>query len=456
MMVTAIQAFDATIVNVALPQLQGSFGGGIVLGSWVMTSYICAAAIMAPLTGYLRRRFGARDLCAGAIGLFVLASLLCSAADSLPSLILYRVVQGAAGGIIQPLAQAVLLELYPERDHGRMLAIWGATIMAGPVFGPMLGGVITDLASWRWIFVVNLPVGMLGIIGLRDLSPAREPGLRKFDLSGTALLALGVGALQLCLQRSIGRDWFHSPEILAEGSVAIAAILALVVQTPRSGSPILRFEVFDNINFVAAVFYNFMLGALLFTAIVFFPALGESGLGYSATLTGVAISPRGAATFVTMIVVGRLIDTTDHRLLLVTGWTITAASFAAAAAVRPDIGPGWLAGANAVQGIGVGLIFTPLSTLAFSTLAPALRTDASGLYSLLRQIGCATGVTVMTAVLQARLSAAGIVGPAAGNAGLFDAYAGCFRLMALVTLVIIPGTLLFRRKPAVPAPSQSC
>ena len=166
MIATAMQAFDTTIANVALPQLEQSLGGGIELGSWVMTSYLCASAIMATLTGWLRRRYGARPLFIGSISLFIVASGLCSIAPSSVALIQFRLVQGTAAGIIQPLAQAILLDIYPQRDHGRMLAIWGATIMAGPILGPVLGGVIADLSSWRWIFVLNVPLGLIAILGL--------------------------------------------------------------------------------------------------------------------------------------------------------------------------------------------------------------------------------------------------------------------------------------------------
>src|SRR6516162_7331281 len=166
---TAMQAFDATIANVALPQLEQNLGGGVDLGSWVMTSYLCASAIMATLTGWLRRRHGARPLFIGSISLFIVASALCSIAPSSVALIQFRLVQGTAAGVIQPLAQAILLDIYPQQDHGRMLAIWGATIMAGPILGPVLGGVIADLSSWRWIFVLNFPLGVFAILGLGQI-----------------------------------------------------------------------------------------------------------------------------------------------------------------------------------------------------------------------------------------------------------------------------------------------
>src|SRR5882724_3130199 len=222
MIATAMQAFDSTIANVALPQLQQDLGGGIDLGSWVMTSYLCASAVMATLTGWFRRRFGARQAFAGAIALFVVASLLCSIAPSAAALIQFRVVQGAAAGIIQPLAQAILLDIYPKRQHGRMLAIWGATIMAGPILGPVLGGIITDLASWRWIFALNLPLGAIAILGLGHLPTTTEPAVElRIDRLGIVLLVVGVGSLQLALERSIGETWPFSAEIMAEAAVAV-------------------------------------------------------------------------------------------------------------------------------------------------------------------------------------------------------------------------------------------
>ena len=465
MIATAMQAFDSTITNVALPQLEQSLGGGINLGSWVMTSYLCAAAVMATLTGWFRRRYGARLPLAGAIAVFVVASLLCSIAPSSAALIQFRLIQGAAAGIIQPLAQAILLDIYPRRDHGRMLAIWGATVMAGPIMGPVLGGVITDLASWRWIFVLNVPLGLIAILGLGQV-PASGGRIRKarIDMFGILLLILGVGFLQLALERSIGQVWPPTAEVIVELVIAILALLSIGVRSIRSRFSLLRFEVFRDINFATSVFYNFIVGALVFTTIVFLPALSEGPLGYHATLAGLTISPRGVGTMATMLAVGYLIDKIDHRALLVVGMLITAGAFELISRTPLDGSETWLAGASAIQGIGVGLLFTPLSTLAFSSLAAELRTDAAGVYSLLRQLGCATGVAAMTAVLQARIQTnyAAITDQPVFGVGspshLLDlatlgAYTGCFRIMAVITVAIIPGVFLFhvlRRGPAIP------
>lgn len=456
MIATAMQAFDATIANVALPQLEQSLGGGIDLGSWVMTSYLCASAVMATLTGWLRRRYGARQLFTGAIGLFVFTSVLCSIAPSSTALIQFRLVQGAAAGIIQPLAQAILLDIYPKRDHGRMLALWGATIMAGPILGPILGGVITDLASWRWIFALNVPLGLTAILGLGQVPTTIELGAKpRIDSIGIVLLVVGVGSLQLALERSIGQSWPFSGEIMAEAAVALLALAAIAMRSVRSQFTLLKFQVFRNINFAASVFYNFMVGALLFTTIVFLPALTEGPLGYDATDAGLTLSPRGIGTMATMLAVGYVIDRIDHRALLGTGLLITAGGLALISRVPLHGGEIWLASASALQGVGVGLLFTPLSTLAFSTLAAELRTDAAGIYNLLRQLGCATGVAAMTAVLQGRIQTniVNISSQAAVDGGLpsraldsatFAAYTGCFRTMAIVTAVILPGIFLFR------------
>jgi MFS transporter, DHA2 family, multidrug resistance protein len=297
MVATAMQAFDATIVNVALPRLEASFGGNIALGTWVMTSYLCAAAVTAPLTGWLRRRYGARQLIIGAVSFFVLASLVCSLAPSRAFIILFRILQGAAAGVIQPLAQATLLDISPKREHGRMLALWGATIMIGPVIGPALGGALTDLASWRLIFAINLPIGMIAAIGLRRL-PASVEGRREadFDLRGIVLLGIGVGALQLALERGIGRNPLTSPEIVVEAAVALFSLSAVGFQSLRARFSLFNFQVFKDVNFSAAVFYTFMIGGLLFSTIVLVPALSEGPLGYSAMMAGLILFPARSTT----------------------------------------------------------------------------------------------------------------------------------------------------------------
>jgi DHA2 family multidrug resistance protein len=464
LLATAMQAFDATIANVALPQLERSFGGGIDLGSWVMTSYLCAAAVSAILTAWLRRRWGARRLVIVAAGLFVAASLSCALANTSTTLIIFRLVQGAAAGIIQPLAQAIILDLYPPEQHGRMLAIWGATIMAGPMLGPLLGGAITDAASWRWIFGLNAPLGAVAIIGLRALPRAAPaPANGRVDVLTLSLLATATAALQYALQRSIGRLWPPAPEAVAALAAAAVAGLLVARRGVRRRDMVLGFEVYSDLNFTLASIYNFLVGASLFTTIVFIPALVEGPLAWTATRAGLVIAPRGLGTMAMMLAVRHLIDRVDHRVLLSLGLVITGFALALMAHLPASPGvPLWLAATSAGQGIGVGLLFTPLSTMAFSTLAAELRTDGSGIYNLARQLGCATGVAVMTAFLQLRILArvaetapnlVGIGRAIPSATAVLAAYADCFRLLALLTVAMIPSVLLFRIRPRAPAGS---
>src|SRR5205823_2062802 len=267
-----------------------------------------------------------------------------------------------------------------------------------------------------------VPLGLIAIMGLAQVTSPIEPTTKtRIDGIGLVLLIIGVGSLQLALQRMIGQTWPLSAETAAEAAVAVLALAGIAIRSVRSQFTLFRFQVFRNLNFAAAVFYNFLIGALLFTTIVFLPALSEGPLGYDATQAGLALSPRGIATMATMLAVHYLIDRVDHRALLGIGIIITSAALMLMSRVPPDRGGLWLATASAIQGIGVGLLFTPLSTLAFSSLGAELRTDAAGVYSLLRQLGCATGVAVMTALLQARIhgnslsvfdsSAAGLISP---------------------------------------------
>jgi DHA2 family multidrug resistance protein len=448
-----MQALDATVANVALPQLEQAMGGGVDLGSWVMTSYLCAAAMTTVLTGWLRRRCGARPLFLGALAVFVLASLLCSIAASPVELIAFRLAQGAAGGVFQPLSQAVLLDLHPRSAHGRMLAIWGATIMAGPMLGPVLGGIITDLSSWRWIFVLNAPVGAVAAAGLARLPagpvPTEKPAI---DGAGVLLLVVGIGMLQLSIERSVGRLW-PRPETVAEAAAAILALAGVALRSRRARFTLFRIEVLRDRNFAIAASYNFMIGAVLFTTIVFLPALSQGPLGFDATAAGFILAPRGLGTMATMLAVRWLIDRIDHRILLFLGLLLTAAALEAMAQAPPDAAGLWLATASAAQGIGVGLVFTPLSSFAFSTVAAELRTDAAGLYNLLRQLGCAVGVAAMTALWQALLHArttasSSLIGRAVAphtlDAARIAAYAACFQVLAAVSVLLMPGILLFR------------
>jgi DHA2 family multidrug resistance protein len=457
MLASGLQAADATIANVALPQMERELGGGLWLGAWVLASYLCASAVAAPLTGALRRRLGPQALFAGAVGLFTAASLLCSLAPSPAAIIVFRLLQGAGGGVIHPLAQAILLDLYPKARHGRMLAIWGATIMIGPIVGPALGGVITDFASWRWVFAINVPLGILAIAVMWRVLRPREPDTAlPIDYVGLALLIVGIGSLQLCLERGVGRSWTQSPELIGEAALAAAAFAGIAARVRSASFGVFRPEVFRDLNFAAAAFYNFTSSALLFVGIVFVPALVQGPLGDDATLAGATIVPRGVAMMLSMLLAGQLIGKVDFRVLLAAGLGLMAAGLILLSAVGPQNPFPLIVAGSTVQSIGGGILFTSLSTVGFSTLAPGLRTDATGVYSLLRQLGCASGVALMTAVLRAQIAAnsGGAINAAAtltssdvrGIAAL-HAYNSCFWGMAVAALIVLPGIWLFRAAP---------
>jgi MFS transporter, DHA2 family, multidrug resistance protein len=454
MIATAMQAADALIANVALPHLEADLGGGAELGAWIITTYLCATAVVAPLTGWLRRRYGATRLFSAAMAAFVTASLLCSFSPSAGAIVVFRVLQGAGGGVIHPLCQAILLDIHPKERHGRMLALWGAALMVGPILGPVIGGVITDLSSWRWVFAINLPLGLVAIWCMRHVRTTIQ-GTRDLSIDplGIVFLMVGVGALQLCLERGVGQGWFASPEITGEAVIAVVSFALLLLRARYSNFAVVKAAVFKDINFSTATFFNFMLSALLFVSVLFIPLLGEGPLGFSATLAGALIMPRAILMTMMMLLVGRIIGWIDLRILLATGWVLMAAGLAVLSEIGPGRGIAWIIIGSAIQAVGAGMLYAPLSTLAFYSLSPELRTDGTGLFSLLRQIGYASGVAVMAAILRIRVAdnLVDIVPqgarPASAqiiNLATVHAYGDCFRMMALAALCVIPGIFLFR------------
>src|SRR5947207_7797149 len=342
--------------------------------------------------------------------------------------------------------------------------MWGAAAMVGPIMGPALGGIITDLASWRWAFAINLPLGILILCGTWRVLP-RSKNRRDLPIDGVGIVLLiaAIGALQLFLERSVGHSWLGSPELAIELSIAFLAVLLIAVRARRGAFTLFRLDLFRDVNFTIAAFYNFMTSALLFVAVLFLPALGQGPLGYSATLAGAMIVPRAVLMMLTMLIAGRLIGKINYRILLASGWILMATGLTLLSAVPAENALPMIIVGSTVQALGAGLLLTPLSTLAFSTLAPDRRTDAAGLYSRLRQLGCACGVALMTAILTAKegayladlvaqFAAAGGQIPARRiDAANLRAYAECFRLMAAASLIVAPGILFFRLEAAASA-----
>jgi DHA2 family multidrug resistance protein len=400
MLATVMQVVDTTIVNVALPHMQGTMAATQDQISWVLTSYIVAAAILTPLTGVLAERMGRKRLFAAAVIGFTLASMLCGAATSLTQLVVFRALQGALGASLVPLSQAVLLDTYPREKHGSAMALWGVGVMVGPILGPTLGGWLTEYYSWRWAFYINLPVGVLALLGIAAFVPeARGQEKKGFDFFGFALLSIAIGALQLMLDRGNALDWFDSTEVVIEAATATLAFYLFLTHMFTADKPFLEPGLFADRNFVAGVLLMFTVGVMLLATMALLPPFLQSLLGFPVLTAGYVLAPRGAGTMVAMMVVGRIVGRVDTRLLVLTGLMLMAWSLHAMTQWTADVGIGEIVYTGIVQGVGLGFIFVPLSTIAFSTLAPRYRNEGTAMFSLVRNIGASVGISLVMTVL---------------------------------------------------------
>ncbi|MBU1360752.1 MAG: DHA2 family efflux MFS transporter permease subunit [Gammaproteobacteria bacterium] len=400
MLATIMQALDTTIANVALPHMQGSLQSSQDQIAWVLTSYIVAAAIATPLTGWLCAQWGRRQVFLVAVVGFTIASALCGMAANLWQIVAARLLQGVFGAALVPLSQAVLLDINPKEKVGQAMAIWGAGIMVGPILGPMLGGWLTENANWRWVFYINLPVGVLAFIGIARFLPESRPKGERLDLFGFATLSLGVGLLQLFLDRGQQLDWFNSLEICLEAAGCLIAMAFFVVHTwTTTGVSFLNRGLVRDRNFVTGVFFAFIVGMILYATMALLPALLQGLLGYPVVYTGMAMAPRGAGTMVAMLVVGRLVHRIDARAVMAFGFALTALSLYQMTRMTLDMDSDLIILSGFLQGLGVGFTFVPLSTAAFATLAPALRNDGTPIFSLMRNIGSSVGISIVQTLL---------------------------------------------------------
>ncbi|QIB35392.1 DHA2 family efflux MFS transporter permease subunit [Ancylobacter pratisalsi] len=400
MMATLMQALDSTIANVALPYMQGSLSATADQITWVLTSYIVAAAIMTAPVGWLSARFGRKTIFIVSLVGFTVASMLCGVAQSLTQIVVFRLAQGVFGAALVPLSQATMLDLYPEEQRGQAMAVWGMGVMLGPILGPTLGGWLTDAYNWRWVFYVNLPFGVLATTGLvlflKD--EKRDSGLR-FDWIGFGVLALGIGALQLMLDRGEQKDWFGSTEIIAEAVLAGLGLYLFTVHMITAEKPFLSPRLFKDRNFVSGLVIMFAIGmVLLATSALLAPYLQRLG-GYPVATAGLLMAPRGFGTMMAMMVAGRLVSRMDPRWLMLLGLGLIAWSLWDMTSWNPDVSAFGLLSNSIFQGAGLGFVFTPLTVVAFATLAPELRTDGTSLFSLVRNVGSAIGVSVTSFLL---------------------------------------------------------
>lgn len=400
MMATLMQTLDTTIVNVAMPYIQGSLAASPDQITWVLTSYIVAAAIMTPPIGWLSARFGRKNLFLASLAGFTVSSMLCGTAESLTEIVLFRMVQGLFGASLAPLSQTTMLDIFPAEQRGQAMAIWVLGVVVGPVLGPTLGGYLTDFYNWRWVFYINLPFGILAIAGLWIfLQDTGRNSKLHFDLIGFLVLSVGLGALQLMLDRGEFKDWFGSTEIIVYAVLCALGFYLFFVHMFTAKAPLIPPRIFRNINFSAGLAMIFAVGMILLaTSALMAPYLQVLG-GRSVVQTGLLLAPRGAGTMAGVLLAGQLSNRVDPRLLMFVGILLIAESLREMIGWTPDI-DAWSLTYNAIiQGFGLGLVFTPLQVVAFSTLAPEMRTDGTALFSLLRNIGLAIGVSVTSVVL---------------------------------------------------------
>lgn len=478
MLATVMQVLDTTIANVALPSMVGDLGASQDTINWVLTSYIVAAAIVTPLTGWMADRFGAKQLFLTSVVGFTITSMMCGVAWNLESMVLFRLLQGVFGASIVPLSQTFLLNINPKERHGQAMAMWGAGIMVGPIIGPTLGGWLTESFNWRWVFFINLPVGIAAFLGSAVYLPAVAKRLRGFDFFGFAMLSLGVGALQLMLDRGAEVDWFSSAEIWIELGLSITGFWIFIVHMATSKNTFIDPKIFTDRNFATGLVFIFVIGVILLASLALLPPMLARIYGYPTITTGLVMAPRGVGTMISMLLVGRLVRIVDARILVVTGLAFTAASLYYMTGFTPQMDAFLIISTGVIQGIGLGLVFVPLSTIAFATLAPQYRTDATSLFSLVRNIGSSIGISIVSVVLSrniqinhAELSAnitpfnpnLAALSPtaAAGDPtaltqidglvniqSLMISYVDDFKLMMIVTLCAIPLALLLRKPKA--------
>ena len=400
MAATLMQALDSTIANVALPYMQGSLSASANEITWVLTSYITAAAIMTAPVGWLAARFGRKHLMLVCLVGFTITSMMCGAAQSLTQMVMFRLLQGTFGAALVPLSQSIMLDIYPPEKRGMAMGIWGVGVMLGPILGPTVGGYLTDLYNWRWVFYVNLPVGMAAVAGLVFFMPGEDSraGMR-FDWTGFLVLALGIGSFQLMLDRGHDLDWFASTEIITEAVLAGLGTYLFFVHMLTSQRPFIPPAAFKDRNFVAGLVLMFSIGMVLVaTAALMAPWL-QTLANYPVAAAGLVLSPRGLGTMLSMLIGGRLTSRVDPRILIGIGIVMLSYSLEMMAGWTPDVSQHDIIVAIFIQGFGLGFVFVPLQVLTFATLSPEYRTDGTSMMSLFRNVGSAVGVAMTSSAL---------------------------------------------------------
>lgn len=396
---TLMQVLDTTIVNVALPNMQGSLGVTPDEITWVLTSYLVASAIVMPLTGYLTDRLGRKNYLLICIFGFVVASALCGAAHSMTEIVLFRLLQGIFGASLVPLSQAIMVDTFPPEQRGSAMAIWGVGVMVGPILGPTLGGYLTEIATWRWNFYINLPVGIISFLLAWYVVPDTQKKDRKMDWIGLALISIGIASLQFFLDRGNQDDWLDATSIRIAGILAVGGIIGFILYSLNGRiNCVFDLRVFKDRNFSVGCFIMAVFGLGLFGTMVVLPQMLEGLMNYPVLATGLIMAPRGISGMISMMLVGKLINRYDPRLLIILGIFFSVVGTWAGTHYNLTINSFWIIWPLILQGLGMGLVFVPITTVAFATMPDSLRAEAAGIFSLVRTIGSSIGISIVATI----------------------------------------------------------
>jgi DHA2 family multidrug resistance protein len=400
MTATIMQALDTTIANVALPYMQGTLGASQDQINWVLTSYIVAAAIMTAPVGWIANRFGRKNIFIVCSAGFTFASVLCGLAQDINQMVLFRLLQGVFGAALVPLSQAVMLDSYALHERAKAMSIWGMGVMMGPIMGPSLGAWLTETYSWHWVFFVNLPFGIFTVLGLVIFMDETKKDLNlRFDWFGFTALAIAIGSLQLALDRGEQLDWLESKEIIAEFIVSGVGFYYFLAHSFTTSKPFIQFALFKDKNFVGGCVFMAVMGLVLYSTMALSSPFLQNVIGYPIITAGVLLATRGSGTFVAMMLVGRAMRFIEARTLIITGLSLTAASLFEMTGWTDQTGVTEIVVVSIVQGFGFGLVFVPLSTVAFLTLPGHLRTDGTSMLTLMRNVASSIGISIVISQL---------------------------------------------------------
>jgi DHA2 family multidrug resistance protein len=402
---TLIEVIDTSVVNVSLDHIRGSLSAGIDEATWAITAYLVANAIIIPLTGWLSRVFGRKNYIFFSVCLFTFSSFMCGSAHTLGQLVFFRVLQGIGGGGLQPISQAILLETFPPAQYGMAMSIFGVGVLFGPIIGPLLGGWITDNWSWNWIFYINIPIGIVSLIMI-SLFIKDPPYLKrikeKIDYFGLSFIVLGIGSLQIILDKGQRDDWFSSAFITRLAIIAVISLIAFIFVELRAKDPVLNIRQLKNVSFASANVIQFVAFFGLFGSIVILPLFVQQLMGYNAFLAGLIIAPGGIATLLTMPIVGRLVTKVNPKGILFCGVILLSASMYMMSGFNLSIDYSVILWTRIVMGVGMGMIFIPLMTVAFTTISKEHMGNATSIFNLLRNIAGSFGIAFMTTILARR------------------------------------------------------